>query len=126
VRHHGNIEALAGKVLAHVKANAGHRLEQISAGLKIASKELKRPVATLLETKKLRTEGQKRGTKYFAGVGRNAAKKAGRKAAKRAGRKKAKSAKGKAVKKAGKRTTRKKATIKRKVVPMGPEAVEAA
>jgi hypothetical protein len=126
-----DLEVLAGKVLAHVKANQGHRLEEIGAALKVATKDLKRPVANLLEAKKLRTTGQKRGTKYFAGVGRSAAKKsrkkAGGKAARRAGRKKAKSAKGKAVKKAGKtRTTRKKATTKRKVVPMGPEAVEAA
>jgi hypothetical protein len=146
-----NLEALAGKVLAHVKANAGHRLEQISAGLKIASKELKRPVATLVETKKLRTEGQKRGTRYYAGgkrkktaakkkasKKRRAAKKTGRKAAKRAGRKKAKGAKRKTVRKAirkvmkkakrkvtKKRPTRR-GTTKPKVVPMGPEAVEAA
>jgi len=126
-RSSAQVDAMAAKVLAHVKANQGHRLEEIGAALKVATKDLKRPVANLLEAKKLRTTGQKRGTKYFAGVGRNAAKKAGRKAAKRAGRKKAKSTKGKAVKKAGKkRTTRKKATTKRKVVPMGPEAVEAA
>jgi len=100
-----DLEALAGKVLAYVKANAGHRLEQISTGLKIASKELKRPVATLLESKKLRTKGQKRGTRYFAGgksvalktrktagKQRKSAKKATRKVgkkAKRGGRKKA-------------------------------------
>ena len=37
-----DLEALAAKVLAYVRSNAGHRLEQISAGLKIASKDLKR------------------------------------------------------------------------------------
>jgi hypothetical protein len=146
-----DLEALAGKVLAHVKANAGHRLEQISAGLKIVSKELKRPVATLVATKKLRTEGQKRGTRYYAGgkrkktaakkkasKKRRAAKKTGGKAPKRTGRKKAEGAKRKTVRKAirkvmkkakrkgtKKRPTRR-GTTKPKVVPMGPEAVEAA
>jgi hypothetical protein len=50
-----------------VKANAGHRLEQIGAALKTDTAILKRPIANLLAAKKLRTEGQKRGTKYFAG-----------------------------------------------------------
>jgi len=53
--------------------------------------DLKRPVATLLEAKKLRTEGQKRGTRYFAG------------GAKGPGRKKAAKARPAGRKKAGKR-----------------------
>ena len=63
-----------------------------------------------------RTEGQKRGTKYFAGAARKRAgskKKAGRKASKRGAKRKA----------TKKRPTRKKATSKRKVVPVGPEAI---
>jgi hypothetical protein len=72
-------------------------------------------------------------------AGKRKAKKAGRKASKRVGRKKAKGAKRKTVRKAvskvlkkakrkatKKRPTRKKATAKRKVVPTGPEAIEAA
>lgn len=64
------VEAMAARVLAHVKANAGHRLEQISQGIRVATKELKLPVIKLIAAKKLRTEGRKRGTKYFAGARR--------------------------------------------------------
>lgn len=53
----------------------------------VATKELKRPVQLLLGAWSVRTEGQRRGTKYFAAGGWKA--KAGlsrtRKAAKRAG-----------------------------------------
>ena len=69
------IKATGKKILAHVKSNQGHRLEEISAALKTASKDLKRPVANLLGAKTLKTRGQKRGTKYFAGGKRGPAKK---------------------------------------------------
>ena len=71
-----DLEAIATRVLAHVKANAGHRLEQIGAALKTDTAILKRPIAHLLAAKQLRTEGQKRGTKYFAGGGGGGAGKA--------------------------------------------------
>jgi hypothetical protein len=61
------VERIAAKVLAHVKANQGHRLEEIGVALKVPTKDLKRPVANLLEAKKLRTTGHMRGTKYVAG-----------------------------------------------------------
>jgi hypothetical protein len=75
-----DLEAIAARVLAHVKANAGHRLEQIGAALKTDTAILKRPIANLLAMKHLRTEGQKRGTKYFARSGRGAPGKSVRKA----------------------------------------------
>jgi|GEM_PF-773790 len=81
-----DLEALSGQLVAYVKANPGARLEEISAGMGIASKDLKRPVTLLLEAKKLRKTGQKRGTQYFAGKGGGAKKKA---AKKRASKKKA-------------------------------------
>jgi hypothetical protein len=71
-RSSGQIEALATRVFAHVKSNQGQRLEEISRALKIPSSELKRPVATLMDAKRLRTKGQKRGTQYFPGAGRKA------------------------------------------------------
>jgi hypothetical protein len=87
----GEVEALGKVVLDYVRANAGQRLEEIGRGLKRATKDLKRPIAKLLESGALRTEGQRRGTKYYA-AGRKAAapKKATRKKtkAKRAKRKK--------------------------------------
>ena len=61
------VEALASRVLAHVKANPGDRLEQIGKGLRMATKELKLPIAKLLATKRVKTSGRKRGTKYFTG-----------------------------------------------------------
>ena len=68
-RSAADIEALAAQVHQFVKANKGSRLEEISAGIGVASKELKRPVTDLLAAKALRKEGQKRGTKYFAKKG---------------------------------------------------------
>jgi len=86
-----DLEQIATRVLAHVKANAGHRLEQIGKALMVETAVLKRPVANLLAARKLRTKGQKRGTMYFAGGGRGSARKAKggarRKSAVRAGRK---------------------------------------
>jgi hypothetical protein len=84
-RSSADLEATAAKVLAYVRSNAGQRLEEIGKGLRTATAGLKRPIQVLVAEGKLRTEGQKRGTRYFAG-GRgkaNAAKKAGRRAAKR-------------------------------------------
>jgi hypothetical protein len=68
-RSAADLEKIAVRVLAHVKSNAGHRLEQIGKALKVETAVLKRPVANLLAGKKLRTKGQKRGTMYFAGGG---------------------------------------------------------
>jgi len=71
-----DLEKIATRVLAHVKVNTGQRLEEIGAALKSDTAILKRPIANLLAAKKLRTEGQKRGTKYFAGAKRGGAGKA--------------------------------------------------
>ena len=60
-------------LLDYVTANAGQRLEEISAGMNVDSKELKRPATLLLQEGKLRKEGERRGTRYFAG-GRGAGK----------------------------------------------------
>ena len=82
-RSSADLEATAAKVLAYVRSNAGQRLEEIGKGLRTATAGLKRPIQVLVADGKLRTEGQKRGTRYFAG-GRGGGKaKAGRKAAKR-------------------------------------------
>jgi hypothetical protein len=72
-----DLEAIAARVFGHVKSNAGHRLEEIGKALKLDTGVLKRPVAKLLEAKKLRTEGQKRGTKYFAGAKRGGSQSGG-------------------------------------------------
>jgi hypothetical protein len=116
-----DLDAIAARVLAHVKANPGHRLEEIGAGLKTDTGILKRPVAKLLQAKQVRTEGQKRGTKYFAGGKRGGARKAkpgaDRKASARTGRKAKRARKAK-----GKRATRRTAKAK---APAAPAAVAA-
>ena len=90
-RSTADLAATAAKVQAYVRSNAGQRLEEIGQGLETATAELKRPIQVLLAAGKLRTEGQKRGTRYFAGArggGKaKAGRKGGRKAAKRAKRK---------------------------------------
>ncbi len=63
------LEELGGTFLEHVRAHPGQRLEQISAALGVSTKDLKRPVQQLSDQKAIRTEGQKRGTRYFAGAG---------------------------------------------------------
>lgn len=57
--------AVADKVLGVVKAKPGQSVEQIGRTLGMPTKALKLPVIKLLEGKKLRTKGQKRGTRYF-------------------------------------------------------------
>jgi hypothetical protein len=81
-----DLEKIAARVLAHVKSNAGHRLEQIGAALATDTAVLKRPIANLLAAKQIRTEGRKRGTKYFPG-GKRGGRKAKRAPKARRGRK---------------------------------------
>jgi hypothetical protein len=69
---------------AHVRANPGQRMEEISAALKVPTSALTLPVSKLVARGGLRTEGQKRGTRYYSGGGRAvAAKSPGRKAGRR-------------------------------------------
>lgn len=69
---------MAERLHHYVKGHPGQGIEQISESLDIASKELKLPVVKLLAMRKLRTEGQKRGTRYFAGAQRGARRQARR------------------------------------------------
>ncbi|MEW6071823.1 MAG: hypothetical protein AB1726_04405 [Planctomycetota bacterium] len=90
-----DLQAIGQQVVTAVRAEPGIRMEKLSAGLGIATKDLKRPIELLIGTGALRTTGQKRGTQYFPGSG-GRGKKAragkrgkGRKTAKRRTRKKA-------------------------------------
>jgi hypothetical protein len=65
-RTSADVDATAAALLAYVAANEGQSIEQIGKGMGVATKELKLPVIKLLEAKKLKTQGKKRGTKYFA------------------------------------------------------------
>jgi hypothetical protein len=59
------LSQISARVLAQVRSKAGQRLEEIGRALKTDTAILKRPVAMLVASKKLKTTGQKRGTKYF-------------------------------------------------------------
>jgi hypothetical protein len=69
-----DVEAVSSEVLSYVKTHPGHRLEEIGRGLATDTAGLKLPVKELLASGRLRTEGQKRGTRYFAGGGTGGAK----------------------------------------------------
>lgn len=81
------VSKTAELVLAYVKAHQGQRLEEIGRGLKVDTKELKRPVANLMAAKELRTQGQKRGTRYFAGGAASKAPSQAKRAAPKAAKK---------------------------------------
>ena len=85
-----DLDALAGTVLSHIRSNPGQRLEEIGVAMGSPTSELKRPISKLMEAGSLRTEGQRRGTKYFAGRGgkRKTTKAAARKAGKKRGTRK--------------------------------------
>ncbi len=61
-----DIQQLMDKFTGFVKKNPGLRIEQINAQLGTTTKELAIPVRRLLATRKLRSDGEKRGTQYFA------------------------------------------------------------
>jgi hypothetical protein len=63
-RSTGQVDAVAAKVLAHVKGHPGQRLEEIGRALKTPTRNLKLPVSKLLAAKRLKKSGAKRGTKY--------------------------------------------------------------
>jgi hypothetical protein len=73
-----DVEEIAEQVLGYVRAHPGSRLEEIGRGLGTDTAGLKLPVKELLMTGRLRTEGQKRGTKYFVGGGGGGKKAGGR------------------------------------------------
>ena len=63
-RSSDDLEASAARILSHIKANPSSGVTEIAAALRKTSKDLRLPIQKLLEEKKLRTTGQRRGTKY--------------------------------------------------------------
>jgi hypothetical protein len=53
-------------ILALVKKSPGARSEQLSAAMKMDAATLRIPLKALIEAKKIKVKGQKRGTQYFA------------------------------------------------------------
>lgn len=60
------VDALADKLLKYIAKHPGQRMEQISAGMNMSSKELTLPLQKLKNEKRLKTKGQKRATEYSA------------------------------------------------------------
>ena len=60
------LAALCSKIASYVNSHPGKGVEAIGAALGLASVEMQRPVAVLLETKKLKKKGKLRGTTYYA------------------------------------------------------------
>ncbi len=52
-------------VVAYVAKNPGQSVEQIGKALGKKTKELALPIIRMIEAKKLKTKGKRRGTRYF-------------------------------------------------------------
>jgi hypothetical protein len=65
-RGQGEIEALRGKLLATIAEQPGRRAEDISAALGTKTAEIAQPLRRLVAEHLVRTEGARRGTRYFA------------------------------------------------------------
>lgn len=91
------VDALAAKAMKAITLKPARRLGEIARELRVDTKDVRRPVQTLLDEKKVKTTGQRGGTRYFpAGAAKKkAAKKrtAKKKTAKRKTRKGATKAK---------------------------------
>jgi hypothetical protein len=59
------LEAIKGKLLEHIQANPGQRVEQINQALGTATKDLALPIKKLLADGAIKSEGEKRATAYF-------------------------------------------------------------
>lgn len=67
------------KVIAFITESPGLRIEQINAALGTSTTDLALPLRKLVGDGVLRTEGQRRATKYFPGGGQRSAPRRGRK-----------------------------------------------
>ena len=66
------LEKTADKIEAFIRANPGCKMEDVSSGLRAATKDLRRPIQFLHEAKRIKTKGQRRGMQYFVGGGKKA------------------------------------------------------
>lgn len=63
------IDRAAQALLAEIQANPGLRVEQIGRALGAATKDLSLPLKKLLSQRMVRSEGQRRATRYFPSGG---------------------------------------------------------
>jgi hypothetical protein len=61
-----DVAKMGEAVVGYVVKNPGQSVEQIGTALGIKTKELALPIIRMIEAKKVRTTGERRGTKYFA------------------------------------------------------------
>lgn len=59
------LEELEETLLTYVVENPGLKMEELGTGLGMDTRELRRPMAALLERRAVRRTGQKRATRYF-------------------------------------------------------------
>lgn len=79
------IDSACDALMTEISARPGQRVEQIGAALSTRTKDLALPLRKLIKDRRVRTEGQRRATKYFPGAAAGAAS-----GGKRRGRKRAK------------------------------------
>ncbi len=60
------MERHGASILALLKKTPGARSEQLSAAMKMDAATLRIPLKALIQAKKIKVKGQKRGTTYFA------------------------------------------------------------
>jgi len=61
-----DVAKMGEAVVAYVAKNPGQSVEQIGKALGVKTKDLALPIIRMVEAKKLKTKGQRRGTPYFA------------------------------------------------------------
>ena len=87
-RTQAELAQLESALASHVRANPGQGIEAIGKSLGLPTGELSRPMKKLVQRGAVRTQGEKRATKYFAGEGGGDGGGAATKRRKSAGRKK--------------------------------------
>jgi len=60
-----DVAKMGEAVVAYVAKNPGQSVEQIGKAIGASTKDLALPVIRMIEAKKLKTKGQRRGTRYF-------------------------------------------------------------
>jgi len=60
-----DVAKMGEAVVAYVAKNPGVSVEQIKMALGVETKDLQLPIVRMVAAKKLKTKGQKRGTRYF-------------------------------------------------------------
>jgi len=62
-----DVAAMERSILDQVSRNPGCGATELSEALGVETKDLRLPIKNLIAAKKLKTKGQRRGTKYFTG-----------------------------------------------------------